>query len=258
MSIQQLLDLPVWQHYQPISLSEMKSVKLMNRIDTKYLMPAKLLPELLQRAAAQYRVQQVEGLYVSSYDTLYYDTPDLYMFVQHHNRHLRRQKVRVRRYLDTGQSFLEIKHKNNKGRTKKKRVELPPNVGFTYANDASAVEFLRTQVAFDPFDLQPQMHTIFNRITLVDKSLTERLTLDLNLRFVNEQTGLELPLGPLVVIELKQDGAAHSAMKDLLLSLRVHPFKMSKYCIGTVLTNPMAKHNRFKKKLLAIRKMSEQ
>ena len=64
------------------------------------------------------------------------------------------------------------------------------------------------------------------------------------------------PRGRLVVIELKQDALAPSPMKQLLAQLRVKPFKLSKYCIGEALTNPLVKHNRFKAKIRAIGKMA--
>ena len=59
-----------------------------------------------------------------------------------------------------------------------------------------------------------------------------------------------------MVIELKQDALAPSPMKHILAQLRVKPFKLSKYCIGEALTNPLVKHNRFKAKIRAIGKMA--
>ena len=56
-------------------------------------------------------------------------------------------------------------------------------------------------------------------------------------------------------MELKQDGRAHSLLKDVLFELRIRPFKVSKYCIGTCLTRPEVKQNRFKKKLRRIEKL---
>ena len=111
----------------PILLGEMDSVKLMNRIDTKYLTKVDTLVHVLEDAARHgYRALETEGTKVCPYDTLYYDTPGLQMFLDHHNRRLVRQKVRTRTYVDSGQTFLEIKRKNNHGRTKKKRTQIPP------------------------------------------------------------------------------------------------------------------------------------
>ena len=42
------------QAFEPISLSEMESVKLMNRIDTKYAVPRAVLPAILEAAQADY------------------------------------------------------------------------------------------------------------------------------------------------------------------------------------------------------------
>ena len=112
-------------HFDSISLSEMGGVKLMNRIDTKYVVPQILLPSILDAARSDYYVQEIDNKRVATYDTMYYDTPTLDMYLRHHNRQLVRQKIRVRHYLDTEQTFLEIKRKNNKGRTKKKRIVVP-------------------------------------------------------------------------------------------------------------------------------------
>jgi hypothetical protein len=44
-------------------------------------------------------------------------------------------------------------------------------------------------------------------------------------------------------------------MTDIMLSLRIKPLKISKYCIGTALTTPGLKRNRFKKKIRSIVKL---
>ena len=59
----------------------------------------------------------------------------------------------------------------------------------------------------------------------------------------------------LVIIELKRDGNVPSQMTQIMLSQRLKPLKISKYCIGTALTTPGLKKNRFKKKIRLIEKM---
>ena len=44
-------------------------------------------------------------------------------------------------------------------------------------------------------------------------------------------------------------------MTHIMLDLRIHPLKISKYCIGTALTTPGVKMNRFKSKIRKIVKM---
>ena len=58
----------------PISLDEMESVKLMNRIDTKFAVPLSLLPAILEAAKESYYIQQIDGKRIATYDTMYYDT----------------------------------------------------------------------------------------------------------------------------------------------------------------------------------------
>ena len=111
--------------FEPISLAQMESVKLMNRIDTKYAVSRAALPAILEAAKADYYVQEIDGKRIATYDTMYYDTESLDMYVRHHDRQLVRQKIRIRQYVDSDLTFLEIKRKNNKGRTKKKRITLP-------------------------------------------------------------------------------------------------------------------------------------
>jgi len=46
-----------------------------------------------------------------------------------------------------------------------------------------------------------------------------------------------------------------SLMTGIMLSQRLHPLKISKYCIGTALTTPGIKKNRFKAKIRKIEKI---
>lgn len=258
MTRDELSKLAVLRAMDTISLSEMKAVKLMNRVDTKYIASVDALMEILRRATDDYRVQVVEGVPISSYDTIYFDTIDLEMYHRHHNRVLCRKKVRMRSYLDTGDCFFEIKHKSNKGRVNKKRIQLPiSNFDSTSFNNES-IEFLEKQTDYQGFDLLPQLRTQFDRITLVNKEKTERLTIDVNLNFENRQTGIIYGFPDIMIIELKQDSSSASMMKSILMDLRIKPQRISKYCLGTVLTNPAAKYNWFKKKLMYINKIRQQ
>lgn len=60
--------------FEPISLTQMESVKLMNRIDTKYAVPMAVLPAILEAAQADYYAQEIDGKRIATYDTMYYDT----------------------------------------------------------------------------------------------------------------------------------------------------------------------------------------
>ena len=246
---------PTLETLSPITLSEMDGIKLMNRIDSKYLTDeATLLRVLSDAAAAGYRVLVTGGDRISLYNSVYYDTAGLRMFYDHHNRRLVRQKVRTRSYLNSGDTFLEIKRKNNKGRTKKKRVAIPTAELMDFRSDAQACDYLASHSWFQAQELSPVLETRFLRITLVNPSRTERLTIDTSLQFKNFRTGHQTSLQNAVIIELKQDGRADSQMKRILLDRRVKPVRVSKYCIALTLTDPSAKTGRFKIKVRAIEK----
>lgn len=238
---------------KPITLDEMKSVKLMNRIDTKYLVTSDQLMAILNGIHDHYYAQEVEGNRLSPYDTVYYDTPDLRMYIIHHDKHLVRDKVRVRTYVDSHLTFCEVKHKTNKGRTKKKRIEVQPGTDIT--TDPEVYAFLAERQPYPVESLRPNLETAFDRFTLVNFEKTERLTIDCNLTFNNYIVDSSANMGDLVIMELKQDGRAHSILKQVLSNLRVKPYSISKYCIGTAMTRPEVKQNRFKKKLRKINKL---
>ncbi len=245
--------LDILDQMHPISLGEIKDVSLMNRIDTKYLITEPQLLDILKRIKGSYYVQETEGHRLSPYDTIYYDTPSLAMYMVHHSKHLVRDKVRVRTYVDSNLTFCEVKHKSNKGRTSKKRIKIDfcPDV----TQDKDVCDFLAQNQPYDPETLKPNLETVFDRITLVNFEKTERLTVDCHLVFNNLAVGTTASMDDLVVMELKQDGRAYSLLNDVLFNLRIKPFNISKYCIGTCMTRPEVKHNRFKKKLIRIQKM---
>ena len=245
--------------FRPITLGEMDAIRLMNRIDTKYLTTGETLMRLLADAAERgYRALKTQGAMICTYDTLYYDTAGLQMFLDHHNQRLVRQKVRTRTYADSGLTFLEIKRKNNHGRTKKKRTAISPSAFGDFRSDPAAQTLMEQYSTLEAEALSPALETLFRRITLVNPACTERLTLDLNLCFHNRRNGRDASLQDAVIIELKQDGRAASEMKEILLRHRVKPVRVSKYCIGTTLTDDRVKHNRFKPKIRTIEKVINQ
>ena len=239
----------------PISLGEMDGIKLMNRIDSKYLTDEQTLLKILEDAAeAGYRALSIDGKQITRYNSVYYDTPALGMYYDHRNKHLVRQKVRTRAYMDSGQAFLEIKRKNNKGRTNKKRTEIPVEELMGFSADDNAVAYLAKHSWYTVADISPVLATKFRRITLVNPAMTERLTIDTTLVFENYRTGCNTSLKDAVIIELKQDGRAASQMKGILLSRRVKPTRVSKYCVAVTLTDPQARPGRFKLKVRTIEK----
>ena len=241
--------------FDTISLDEMSSIRLMNRIDSKYLANEEQLARLLTLAKSDYMVQSINGVRQSEYSTQYLDDMFNTMYLNHHNGRLTRQKVRIRTYVDTGDNFFEVKLKNNHGRTKKKRIHLTG--ADTYVQDGAA-EFLEEpgMLSIPLSDLRPKVANHFKRMTLVNNGKTERLTIDRQLSFHNNETGLDRNMDNLVVIEVKRDGNTYSPIQDLLRELRIFPSGFSKYCIGMALTTPGIKRNMFNERIRKIEKLT--
>ena len=239
------------EHLAPITLPEMKSIKLMNRTDTKFVTSKAVLLRLLEMADGHYFAQHIGETCISKYRTIYWDTDDYFFYTRHHCGHAPRQKVRVRTYMDSLETFLEIKTKNNKKRTKKKRIQVPDPDSLGQEGADFVLE--RTHIALDR--LHPALQNRFERITLVNYGKTERLTIDFNVEFHNFDTNRESGTADLVIIELKRDGNVPSPILDILRRLRIEPSGFSKYCIGTVLTNSTIRQNNFKPKLQNISRL---
>lgn len=234
---------------KPISLDEMSSIRLMNRLDTKYVASKQQLIQLLGLLQDKYYVQQIKDMRICPYRTTYFDTKDYKMYMQHHNKHANRLKVRVRTYLSDGDlTYLEIKRKNNHKRTKKKRMEVGSLE--TCSQTEGAEEFLKKKTKGMEFsDLHPVVQNFFQRITLVNYAKTERLTIDFNVQFTNFETGVYRDTDNLVIIELKRDGNIFSPVCSILRDIHVHPSGFSKCCIGMALTDKKLKQNNFKQRI---------
>jgi len=255
----------ILNQFEPITLEQMSGIRLMNRTDTKFVTTLPRLERLLTMAKDDYFVQEIDGERIAPYYTLYFDTGNHAMYTAHESGHTNRQKLRIRSYVNSGLNFLEVKTKNNHGRTKKKRVlvhefdpDHPRRDILFLRQDAAFCEyddFLRSNLQYDPMTLCEQLENRFDRITLVNKGMTERLTIDTNLRFHNVATGNYRFMDDIGIIELKRDGRVTSPILSLLNQLRIKPHGFSKYCIGSALTNDGLHCNRLKPRLHSIERI---
>ncbi|MEM7126686.1 MAG: polyphosphate polymerase domain-containing protein [Chloroflexota bacterium] len=238
--------------FEPITLKELDTVRLLNRVDTKFLMSQRQLLRVLPHIAHEYQALEVNGTLLNRYRTLYFDTPDFFMYTRHHNGAGNRYKVRSREYVETGVSFLEVKHKNNKARTIKKRLQTAEMVT---ALDDDSYLFLAQHCPIDGHKLEPKLWNRFIRITLASQANTERLTLDLGLTFEVDQVQISFP--DVVVAEVKQERfSVHSHFFKQMRQQRIRPMGFSKYCVGIARMYPTLKQNRFKERLMIINRLS--
>lgn len=227
--------------FDPISLAEMDGVKLLSRTDTKYAFHEDDLPRLLQALLPDYRLLEVDGERGVRYRSLYFDTPDLKHFLEHHNGRVFRSKTRFREYIGSGLCFLEVKRKTGRGGTDKVRRQ-----------EAAIPERLNAeQQAFiaGAIGSNEPMHAVlwnhFTRLTLVHRTRPERLTIDRGLRFSTPDGSAALE--GICVAELKESRADRgSPFAALMKASGNRPSGMSKYCVGMLLLGLAPKHNAFK------------
>lgn len=231
------------EKFRGISLSEMDSVKLMNRTDQKYWFHGELLEELLEDVAKDYYLLEVDGERNLPYATTYYDTMRDEMYGDHHRGKLNRYKIRRRNYISTNSSFLEVKFKSNKGRTIK--IRRASDYGMCGFDDIDR-GFIKDNSPYRCEDLESVLENKFHRLMLVSKRMDERCTIDSQIRFVDRHT--EVSMGNLVVVEVKRDGRSPSIIVDALNRRGVKPSGFSKYCLGRSVTDNGLKQNNFKRK----------
>lgn len=227
---------------EPISLAEVGRAALMDRVDTKYTVPADEIPALI-RAVRDYRVLEVAGERLSRYRTTYYDTSDLAFYHAHHSGRYPRYKVRTRTYEDSGVSFAEVKRKTNTERTVKTRVEL-------HVPQASPSVALRCLVGHDAHlmhvidDLHEAAVVTFRRLTLVHRRVAERVTIDLQMVCTVNGNAVRFPR--LAVVEIKRATRTPSELSVALDALHIRAATISKYCLAIATLSDRAKTNEFK------------
>ena len=236
--------------FNKINLNELNAVKLMNRTDTKFVLSVNKLPIFLKKLSSDFKILSIENKFSLSYATVYYDTSDFIMYFKHHNKVLNRYKIRHRNYLETNTGFLELKFKNNKGRTIKTRlVKNDVKENWNLAEQ----EFINLNTPYKAESLLPKVLVKFNRLTFLNNNLKEKITIDLNLEFSNEESHQRID--ELAIIELKQSDNAKNSGFHILRNLKIKPLSISKYCLGVNFLYPYLKKNNFKEKLVTLNKI---
>lgn len=236
--------------YTPIDLASLARVGLLNRIDTKFVLHAEQVAELLREIEPNYYSLEIENKRAFAYETLYFDTDDFQLYKQHHNGKLNRLKVRFRRYADSDSCFFEVKQKVKGGtRTDKKRVAVA-KINTELSVQERALVF---QQEVDNSRLNPKLWVYFTRITLVSCDFRERLTLDMDIRFDNNRREKSYP--ELVVVEIKSEKLHfNSPIIKALKARHLEPISFSKYSVGIALLEAV-KSNNFKPNFIKINKL---
>lgn len=239
--------------YDVIGLKELDSVGLLNRVDHKHSCRISSLPDLLKVLRDDYLCLEINGKRVFHYDNTYFDNSADEMYHEHMRGKSNRYKVRVRSYDSSDSRFLEVKRKDNKGRIDKRRLA---HREVRSMKDPAFSAFIGENTPYHPEDLSPKMQTSFDRITLVNKDLQERCTIDLGITLVGAEG--EKHIDEVAILEVKTIG--HNTSSPIFKALRsVRDLRggFSKYCLGRSLLDPGIKNNNYRAKIRSIEQLTK-
>jgi hypothetical protein len=243
----------ILSNYAAISLEEMDTVALMNRVDTKFLAAISDVESVLTQLDVTYRLLEIDGKRFLKYRTVYFDTVDQDFLYQHLRGKPNRLKVRNRQYVGSNKQYFEIKKKTNKGNTIKSRI--PSAESLDEIGKEQSV-FLAQETNLDSNTLTPHIEVDFSRATLVNLETSERITFDFQLSFRSEEG--EKRTDDFVIVEHKRTSQIHEKTPALnsLKKNHIYPTSLSKYCLGMILIDKTNKYNRYKPKLRKLNKIS--
>jgi hypothetical protein len=223
--------------------------ELLRRVDTKYLLGGASLARVLAGLDQHYAAFRVATGCVATYESLYFDTPELVCFHDHRRGRRLRNKIRIRHYPDREVSYLEIKAKQTDVLTHKYRLEVPfrsETIG-----DAE-LAFLRAHLG--PFAdlLRPELRINYKRIGLLALDTSERVTIDLDLCFVTTDGRIH-EVGDAIVLEVKQSATSRSTpIARSLAAIGAREQALSKYTTAIAMMRPEVRNNRLRLTLRAL------
>lgn len=224
---------------ESVSLAELDEAQLHDRVESKVILHVADLQHALGSLAEEYFVMEHQGERLQGYRNDYFDSSQLRNYHEHHNQKGRRSKVRYRTYTNSDLTFFEVKQNVN-GRTVKERQKSRRPMHALWPEDGL---FYYRQTGGDPTLLIPSLRVDYQRILLVRKDFTERVTIDTQLRFATPNGAAEI--AELAICEFKQP--ALDLRSPAVAAMQRRPQNFSKYCMGLASCSPNLRRNRFKK-----------
>ncbi len=234
----------VTTQFEPVDLVQLDQAQLHDRDESKVILRTDDVPQSLACLADDYFILEHEGERLQSYRNKYFDSPDLRNYHEHHNQKSRRLKVRYRTYANSDLTFFEIKRSVG-GRTVKDRQLSRPPADMLWDPDCS---FFLERTGLSPAGLIPSLMVSYERILLVKRDFSERVTIDFDLSFVSFDGEVEVP--GLAICEFKQPRLDRRS--PAMLAMNRRPQNFSKYCMGLASCDPLLRRNRFKKVFLSL------
>lgn len=242
-------------HLDALSLDELNErAELQTRVDRKYVLAEAALPAVLAELDPRTLVLEFgDGSRSSSYESVYFDTPQLASFHLAARGRRKRYKIRTRSYVDARVAFLEVKTRGGRSLTVKDRFEVDAATAGEFTAEAAgyAADVLDSAgIAAPPLAaMAPTLTTRYRRTTLLlpaepgrDES---RATIDRELEWLDEgghgafRQRMSLPRT--VIVETKS-GSRAGALDRALWRHGHRPSSVSKYGTGLAALRPELPH----------------
>lgn len=223
----------------PVTLAKLDEAQLHDREESKVILRTADVPEALGRLATDYLILDHEGERLQGYCNEYFDSAELRNYHEHHNQKGRRMKLRYRTYLNSDLTFFELKRNVNGRTVKERRRSMRPD---EVLGGADALFFFK-RTGQPPSAYVPSLRVDYQRILLVKRDFSERVTIDLDLAFSSGRGAARTP--GLAICEFKQP--ALDLRSPAMVAMNRRPQNFSKYCMGLASCDPSLRRNRFKK-----------
>lgn len=245
--------------FAPASAALLQQRALLQRSDTKFLLPTALLPQLLRGMAEHYAVigaPRAGVLPGAPYRSLYFDTAERRCFHDHRRGRRLRHKLRIRTYDDRRLTFLEIKSRRSSVLTDKARLELPYDQRHL---DERCAALIRARCRLEAAELSPQLWIDYHRLTLIGLRREERCTLDFSLSVSDVAHARSSPaFDGLAFLEVKQPEPDFSSpIMRALRALGQRPRSISKYLVAVCALHPAERANTLRASLRAVRQLRD-
>lgn len=246
-----------------ISLEELnEKAAMQTRVDRKYIVDAHYAALVLADLPAEASVLEISGERQFSYDSVYFDTPNLDSYRLAATGRRNRYKIRARSYLDTGATYLEVKIEGARALTVKERIPYPyADRAYLNAQGCDYVEeSLRGLIDAPATDFEPVLTTGYRRTTVLPPASDlnpsdSRMTIDTELTWTSlsnfalsasspYRVGQTYTATGMVIIETKS-GSAPSVADKHLWRAGIRPSKISKFATGLAALNPELTSNKW-------------
>jgi hypothetical protein len=223
----------------PIALPELlRRAALQYRLDRKYLVREVLAHRLIERLSDRVEALEIDGRRRFRYESCYFDTPHLRLYHDHRQGRRRRWKARTRSYLDSGECVFEVKLRGRRGATIKERAShrLARRSELTPSAEAFLARCLARHYGCAAPRMTAVLSTTYERATLAARDGAMRITLDSSLRCDGLGETVCAPPG-LLVVEVKSVEVDTDADRALR-ALGAREVSMSKYCLAAAMLDP--------------------